>query len=69
MGRSHNSRGPERSLLAVEMKRKSNKKKIKEDKELLISTVSSSTLYSPLDCVYDTLVGVFIEFSRKLQNK
>lgn len=59
------SRGPERNLLAVEMKRKSNKKKIKEDKERLISIVSSSTLYSPLDCVYDTLVGVFIEFSPK----
>lgn len=57
------SRGPERNLLAVEMKRKGNKKKIKEDKERLISIVSSSTLNSPIDCVYDTLVGAFIEFS------
>ncbi|MDE7456698.1 MAG: hypothetical protein K2M96_08330, partial [Prevotella sp.] len=57
------SRGPQNNLLAVETKRKSNYKHIKEDKERLESLVSSPTQDSPANCVHDTVVGAFIRYS------
>lgn len=57
------SRGQKENLLAVETKRKSNYKHIKEDKERLESLVSSPTQYSPANCVHNTVVGAFIRYS------
>lgn len=57
------SRGPKPNLLAVEMKRKGNKKNVQEDKERLMSIVTSSSPNSLAQCVYDTLIGAFIEYS------
>lgn len=58
------SRGYERNLLAVEMKRKGNNKNVIADKERLISLVSSDDNYSRIRCVHDTLVGAFIMYSK-----
>lgn len=57
------SRGPMRNLLAVELKRKGNKKNVYSDKERLASLVSSISPASPNTCVHDTLVGAFIVYS------
>lgn len=56
------SRGVERNLLAVEMKRKRNYKKVKDDKDRLKSMVSSQA-YCEIPTVHDTLVGAFIVYS------
>lgn len=50
------------NLLAIEMKRKGNYDKVKEDKERLKAMVSK---IPPAErgCVYDTLVGAFVKYS------
>ena len=58
-------RGHKRNLLAVEMKRKGNKVGVDQDKERLSSLVTPSTHDQLPDCVHDTLVGAFIEYSTK----
>ena len=59
------TRGYGRNYLAVEMKRKGNRKNVDEDKERLMSLVSSPSNYEQAQkCVYDTLVGAFIEYSK-----
>lgn len=57
------SRGYERNLLAVEMKRKGNNNKVNEDKERLMSLVSSANNDMGTRCVHDTLLGAFIVYS------
>lgn len=57
------SRGYERNLLAVEMKRKGNYNKVNEDKERLKSLVSSASNNISTRCVHDTLLGAFIVYS------
>lgn len=57
------SRGVPRNYLAVEMKRKENYIKRREDRERLKSMVSPKPEDSNLQCVYDTLVGAFIIYS------
>lgn len=57
------SRGYEDNLLAVEMKRKGNHRKEKEDRERLCSLVSSASNDSPNRCVHDTRLGAFIVYS------
>ena len=58
------SRGQERNLLAVEMKRAGNKKHVDDDKKRLESLVSSPGLQAISNqCVHDTLVGAFIEYA------
>lgn len=57
------SRGYERNLLAVEMKRKDNYNKRKEDRDRLKSLVSSATNQTIDKCVHDTLLGAFIVYS------
>ncbi len=58
------SRGVPRNYLAVEMKRKKNYNKRRADRERLISMVSTRPLDANLRCVYDTLVGAFIIYSK-----
>ena len=58
------SRGEPRNLLAVEMKRSGNKKGVKTDIERLISIVSAPESGSHHNCVYDTLLGAFIKYSK-----
>lgn len=57
------TRGFGNNLLAVEMKRKGNHKKEKEDKERLESLVSPASDDMHDKCVHDTLLGVFIVYS------
>lgn len=57
------SRGYERNLLAIEMKRKGNNKKVNEDKRRLMSLVSSANNVITNRCVHDTLLGAFIVYS------
>ena len=57
------SRGKLQNLLAVEMKRKGFKKHVKEDKERLEKLVSKTPPESN-DCVYGTLVGAFVTYSK-----
>lgn len=58
-------RGYGRNLLAVEMKRKGNHIHVDEDKQRLMSLVSSPRNYDDeVKCVHDTLVGAFIEYSK-----
>ncbi len=52
-----------RNLLAVEMKRKGNNRHVKEDKERLEKLVSTTPPESD-DCVFGTLVGAFITYSK-----
>ncbi len=59
------SRSCPQNLLAVEMKRTKNYRKRREDRERLCAMVSSRPENSDLECVYDTLVGVFIIYSDK----
>lgn len=59
------SRGYERNLLAVELKRKGNHNKEKDDKDRLKSLVSSSNESISDRCVHDTLLGAFIIYSPK----
>lgn len=60
------ARGYGRNYLAVEMKRKGNRRNVDEDKERLMSLVSFPPNYEQAPkCVYDTLVGAFIEYSKK----
>ena len=58
-------RGHKRNLLAVEMKRKGNKVGVDKDKERLSSLVTPYTHDQLPDCVHDTLLGAFIEYSTK----
>lgn len=58
----HN-RGPRQNYLAVEMKRKGNYQKRKNDRERLNSIVSMPAESNLDDCVYGTLIGVFIIYS------
>lgn len=57
------SRGEPENLLAVEMKRKGNNRHVKEDKERLEKLVSKTPPESE-DCVFGTLVGAFITYSK-----
>ena len=57
------SRGYWRNLLAVEMKKPSNKKTVEEDKKRLKSLVTPPSDESPLDCVHGTMLGAFIVYS------
>lgn len=56
-------RGSNPNYLAVEMKRAENSKHVTEDKERLNSMVSSPTIFSPKNCVHDTILGAFITYS------
>ena len=56
------SRGERPNLLAVEMKRKGNYKHVKEDKERLLSLVSSKPKNEY--CVHGTLLGAFVVYSK-----
>ena len=58
-------RGRKRNLLAVEMKRKGNKVGVDKDKERLSSLVTPYTQDQLPDCVHDTLLDAFIEYSTK----
>lgn len=58
------SRGKMTNLLSIEMKRKGNYKKSKEDKIRLMSIVSSLES-KPFYCVSETLVGAYITYSDK----
>lgn len=58
-------RGYGRNLLAVEMKRKGNRRHAAEDRERVKSLVSPLGNYEEDPrCVHDTLVGAFIEYSK-----
>lgn len=59
------SRGYERNLLAVEMKRKGNHKHEIEDRERLKSLVSLDRGIMAARCVHNTLLGVFMVYSPK----
>lgn len=59
------SRGYERNLLAVEMKKPRNRKTVEEDKKRLRSLVTPPSDESPLDCVHGTMLGAFIVYSIK----
>lgn len=59
------SRGYERNLLAVELKKKgSTKKAIAKDKERLTSLVTPGALSQLTGCVHDTALGAFILYSK-----
>ena len=58
------TRGYGRNLLAVEMKRKGNRRNVVDDKDRLRSMVSSPRNDEFVDkCVHDTLLGAFILYS------
>lgn len=57
------SRGYERNLLAVEMKKKGNYRNNREDRERLMSLVSSAKTEVGNQCVHDTLLGTFMIYS------
>lgn len=58
------SRGYERNLLALEMKKmKASKKEMDKDRVRLCSLVSSANNNTATRCVHDTLLGVFIIYS------
>lgn len=59
------SRGYERNLLAVEMKKPRNRKTVEEDKKRLRSLVTPPSDESPLDCVHGTMLGAFVVYSIK----
>lgn len=59
------SRGVERNLLAVEMKRKGNPQKVDKDRERLKSLVTPALDFPEVRCVHDTLIGAFILYSPK----
>ena len=48
------------------MKKKGNHENVEKDKERLMSMVSPSSPDSPHQCVHDTLVGTYIEYSPDL---
>ena len=59
-------RGYGRNLLAVEMKRKGNKRGVETDKKRLKALVSSpNDVEMARKCVHDTLFGTFIIYSEK----
>lgn len=59
------SRGYERNLLAVELKKKgSTKKAIAKDRERLTSLVTPGAFSHLTGCVHDTLLGAFIIYSK-----
>lgn len=59
------TRGYGRNYLAIEMKRKGNRRNVDADRERLMSLVSSPSNHEQAPkCVYDTLVGAFIEYSK-----
>lgn len=59
------SRGYDRNLLAVEMKKPRNRKTVEEDKKRLKSLGTPPSDESPLDCVHGTMLGAFIVYSIK----
>ena len=59
------SRGRSTNMLALELKRKENHSNIESDKIRLRKIVSSSPQSPESECVYGTLVGVFITYSTK----
>lgn len=60
------SRGYERNLLAVELKKKgSTKKAIAKDRDRLMSLVTPGSLSQLTGCVHDTLLGAFILYSKE----
>ena len=59
------SRGRAANMLAIELKRKENHRKIDSDIRRLKSLVSSRLKSSESECVYGTLVGAFITYSTK----
>lgn len=60
------SRTHEQNYLAVEMKKKGNYENVEKDKERLLSMVSPSSPDSTHQCVHDTLVDTYIEYSPDL---
>ena len=58
-------RGHFRNMLAIEMKKKGESRKVKEDKERLVSLVSSMPDNPDSQYIYETVVGAFITFSPK----
>ena len=58
-------RGHLQNLLAVEMKRNGNPKKLKEDRERLECMVSAMSNNPDSNYIYNTLVGAFIIYSPK----
>lgn len=57
------SRKPTKNYLAVEMKRTGNRKNVEKDIDRLCSIVSSRLQQTSNRCVYNTIVGAFIEYS------
>lgn len=58
------SRGRSRNYLAVELKKKGNTQNADDDRKRLMKLVSSSPSGFESRCVYDTLVGAFIVYSK-----
>lgn len=59
------SRGEEPNYLAVELKKKKNNQKREEDRDRLKALVSPKPVRRELKCVYGTLLGAFIIYSRE----
>lgn len=59
------SRGENRNLLAIEMKRWKSYNKRKEDRDRLRALVSPVPENNNLNCVYGTLVGAFVIYSKE----
>ena len=59
------SRGEDRNYLAVEMKRWKNYNKRREDRIRLRALVSPVPRNNELNCVYGTIVGAFIIYSKE----
>lgn len=58
-------RGCLQNMLAIEMKKKGQSRKVKEDKERLESLVSSMSDNLESQYIYETIVGAFITYSPK----
>ena len=58
-------RGCLQNMLAIEMKKKGQSRKVREDKERLESLVSSMSDNPESQYIYETVVGAFITYSRE----
>ena len=58
-------RGCLQNMLAIELKKKGQSRKVKEDKERLVSLVSSMSDNPESQYIYETIVGAFITYSRE----
>lgn len=58
-------RGCLQNMLAIELKKKGQSRKVKEDKERLMSLVSSMSDNPESQYIYETIVGAFITYSRE----